>query len=94
MLLPFGGSYQHTFSYRQTWRSTFYLAAGLTGFYVLVGWFCIDKDEPSTETDRRVDWLGGFLISAGLVLIIFVLSDGEVAPNKWATSCELSSSMV
>ncbi|KAF8731224.1 hypothetical protein AX14_005036 [Amanita brunnescens Koide BX004] len=71
---------------KQTWRSTFYLAAGLTGFYVLVGWFCIDKDEPSTETDRRVDWLGGFLISAGLVLIIFVLSDGEVAPNKWATS--------
>ncbi|KAF8722458.1 hypothetical protein AX14_009812 [Amanita brunnescens Koide BX004] len=71
---------------KQTWRSTFYLSAALTGFYVLLGWFCIDKDEPSTETDQRVDWLGGILISAGLTLIIFVLSDGEVAPNKWATS--------
>jgi hypothetical protein len=28
---------KHTFSYRQTWRSTFYLSAALTGFYVLVG---------------------------------------------------------
>ena len=40
--------------------------------------------------DRRVDWLGGILVTAGLVLIIFVLSDGEIAPKKWATSCELS----
>lgn len=40
------------------------------------------------EKDGRVDWLGGALVTAGLVLIIFVLSDGEVAPNKWATSCE------
>ncbi|KAF8621484.1 hypothetical protein AX15_007772 [Amanita polypyramis BW_CC] len=69
----------------KTWRSNFYLSAGLTGFYVLIGFLVIDKDLPSTETDRRIDWLGGFLITAGLVLIIFVLSDGEVAPNKWAT---------
>ncbi len=41
------------------------------------------------EKDKRVDWLGGALVTAGLVLIIFVLSDGEIAPNKWATSCEL-----
>jgi len=41
------------------------------------------------EKDKRVDWLGGALVTAGLVLIIFVLSDGELAPNKWATSCEL-----
>ncbi|KAF8722460.1 hypothetical protein AX14_009814 [Amanita brunnescens Koide BX004] len=71
---------------KQTWRSTFYLSTALTGFYIMIGWFCIDKDEPSTETDNRVDWLGGILISAGLTLVIFVLSDGEVAPNKWATS--------
>jgi len=62
----------------------------LTGLYLLIGLFVIDKDEPSTEKDKRVDWLGGALITVGLVLIIFVLSDGEIAPNKWATSCELS----
>ncbi|KAF8627585.1 hypothetical protein AX17_006158 [Amanita inopinata Kibby_2008] len=71
---------------KQTWRSAFYLISGLTLLYTILGWFAMNKDEPSMEMDRRVDWLGGFLITAGLVLIIFVLSDGEVAPNQWATS--------
>ncbi len=56
---------------------------------MVVGFWAIPKDEPSTELDKRVDWLGAFLVTAGLTLIIFVLSDGEVAPNKWATSCKL-----
>ncbi|KAF8331587.1 efflux transporter [Amanita rubescens] len=71
---------------KPTWRSTFYLSTGLTGLYLLIGFLVIDKDEPSMEKDKRVDWLGGALVTAGLVLIIFVLSDGEIAPNKWATS--------
>ncbi|KAK0463249.1 efflux transporter [Desarmillaria tabescens] len=69
-----------------TWRSNFYLSSGLTLMFLLMGVWSIPKDEPSTEADRRIDWLGAFLITAGLVLIIFVLSDGEIAPNKWATS--------
>ncbi len=56
---------------------------------MVLGLWAIPKDEPSTEADKRVDWLGAFLVTAGLTLIIFVLSDGEVAPNKWATSCKL-----
>ncbi|KAF7327956.1 Glycoside hydrolase family 38 protein [Mycena kentingensis (nom. inval.)] len=39
----------------------------------------------STEKDRRVDWLGGFLVTAGLVLLVFVLSQGPVASNGWKT---------
>ena len=39
---------------------------------------------------RRVDWLGAFLVTAGLVLIVFVLSDGSIAPNGWKTPCQLS----
>ncbi|KAK0430501.1 efflux transporter [Armillaria borealis] len=69
-----------------SWRSNFYLSTGLTVLYMVVGFWAIPKDEPSTELDKRVDWLGAFLVTAGLTLIIFVLSDGEVAPNKWATS--------
>jgi hypothetical protein len=76
-------------TFRQTWRSTFFFSTALTGLYLLIGLFVIDKDEPSTAKDKRVDWLGGALITVGLILIIFVLSDGEIAPNKWATSCEL-----
>lgn len=57
---------------------------------MIAGVYSIDADKPSTETDRRVDWLGAFLVTAGLVLIVFVLSDGEVAPHKWNTSCTSS----
>ncbi|PFH49993.1 hypothetical protein AMATHDRAFT_62010 [Amanita thiersii Skay4041] len=72
---------------KTSWRSNFFLSCGLTVFYMIIGWFSIDKDEPAPPgMDRRVDWIGGFLITAGLVLIIYVLSDGETAPDRWATS--------
>ncbi|KAK0189678.1 efflux transporter [Armillaria mellea] len=60
-----------------SWRSNFYLSTGLTVLYMVIGFWAIPKDEPSTEADKRVDWLGAFLVTA---------ADGEVAPNKWATS--------
>ncbi len=50
-----------------------------------------DRDQPSTELDRRVDWLGALLITTGLVLIVFVLAQGQVAPKQWATPCKLLS---
>jgi hypothetical protein len=53
------------------------------------GLISFDKDKPSTETDHRVDWLGAFLVTAGLVLIVFVLGQGELAPKQWATPCAL-----
>ncbi|KAL0945380.1 hypothetical protein HGRIS_000876 [Hohenbuehelia grisea] len=69
----------------KTWRATFYLSTGLTVLNLLMGAFSIDADQPSTETDRRVDWLGALLVTAGLTLIIFVLGQGEVAPQQWKT---------
>lgn len=68
-----------------TWRSVFFLMAGIGALCFLGGLFVIDKDAPSTERDRRVDWLGAFLVTTGLVLIVFVLSDGSIAPNGWST---------
>lgn len=37
---------------------------------------------------RRVDWLGAFLGTSGLILIVFAQSDGNVAPAGWKTGCE------
>lgn len=51
------------------------------------GAFSIDPDQPSTEVDKRVDYIGAFLVTAGLTFIIFVLSDGSIAPKGWATPC-------
>lgn len=48
----------------------------------------IDADLPCIEADKRIDWLGAFLVTAGLVLIVFVLGQGESAPQQWRTGCE------
>ncbi|KAF5360303.1 hypothetical protein D9758_009104 [Tetrapyrgos nigripes] len=68
-----------------SWRSPFFLNAGITSLCLVGALLFFDRDEPSTEVDRRVDWIGGLLVTAGLVLVVFVLAQGEVAPNKWAT---------
>ncbi|KAG1820868.1 major facilitator superfamily domain-containing protein [Suillus subaureus] len=57
------------------WRSPFYLVAvmsALTGI----------SDVTSTEA---VDWIGASLVTVGLVLIVFVLGQGEVASQGWKT---------
>ncbi|EAU84975.2 efflux protein [Coprinopsis cinerea okayama7 len=69
----------------KTWRSSFYLMAGMTFLSMVCGVFCIRSDTPPVDVDKRIDWLGALIISAGLVLIVFVLGQGEIAPNKWAT---------
>ncbi|OBZ72344.1 hypothetical protein A0H81_07345 [Grifola frondosa] len=68
-----------------SWRSTFYFLTGLSALCFLMGVISIDKDDPSVGQDRRVDWLGAFLITAGLVMIVFILSDGSIAPDGWKT---------
>ncbi|KAH6901322.1 major facilitator superfamily domain-containing protein [Coprinopsis sp. MPI-PUGE-AT-0042] len=68
-----------------TWRSPFYLMSGITFLSLVCGWFSIPRDNPSPGVDKRIDWLGAFIVSAGLVLVIFSLGQGELAPQKWRT---------
>ena len=65
----------------------YWIVAGLSALCILMAFIYIDPDGPSTEIDKRVDWLGVVLITCGLVLIVFVLSDGELAPQQWSTPC-------
>lgn len=74
--------------YSAAWRSTYYLCAGLAALAGTSALCVVPSDRPSTENDRRVDWLGAFLVTAGLVLIVFVLADGETAPKQWSTPCK------
>lgn len=74
---------------RQTWRSVFYMSTGIAVLVCIGGYLTIDPDQRSPEQDRRVDWFGSFLITAALTLIIFVLSEGSIAPHGWGTSCKL-----
>ena len=45
---------------------------------VRLSFFC---SQPAHPRRSRLDWIGAFLITAGLTLIIFVLSDGSIAPD-------------
>ena len=72
----------------------FYVIAGITALVCIGGFLTIDPDQRSTEEDRRVDWIGSLVITAALTLIIFVLSDGAIAPNGWATHCMCFSSVL
>lgn len=72
----------------KTWRSVFYVSAGIAVLIAVGGVLTVDPDQPSKEKDKRVDWIGSALITSGLVLIIFVLSDGAIAPRGWRTPCK------
>jgi hypothetical protein len=75
-------------SYSKTWPSVFNVSAGISALIAVGGCLTVDPDRPSEEKDKRVDWIGSLLITSGLVLIIFVLSDGAIAPQGWRTPCE------
>ncbi|KAH8109878.1 MFS general substrate transporter [Phellopilus nigrolimitatus] len=68
-----------------TWRAPFFLTAGLALLVFIGGIFFIDADLPSQEKDKRVDWLGATLVTSALVLITFILGEGELAPQRWRT---------
>lgn len=81
------GSWQNVL-HSNTWRSVFYVSAGIAALIAVGGALTVDSDQPSEEKDKRVDWIGSLLITSGLVLIIFVLSDGGIAPQGWRTPCK------
>jgi len=68
---------------REHWRAPFFFSAGLSALCALGALVSFDRDKASTETDPRVDWIGAFLVTAGLVLIVFVLGQGPIA--GWTT---------
>ena len=44
-----------------------------------------DADVLPEDIDRRVDWVGAFLVTTGLSLIVFVL--GQAPSVGWKTPC-------
>lgn len=44
---------------------------------VMIGAFIFVPADKDRDTSLTVDWLGGFLITAGLTLVTFTLADGS-----------------
>ncbi|KAL7279527.1 hypothetical protein ACG7TL_007373 [Trametes sanguinea] len=70
---------------KQTWRSNFWFLAALAAMCCLGALVSVDDDFASGIADRRIDWIGACLITIGMTFIIFVLSDGSIAPDGWKT---------
>lgn len=47
----------------------------------------MERDVIDYNVDRRVDWIGASLVTVGLVLIVFVLGQGQIASQGWGTPC-------
>jgi len=74
--------------HRPTWRTPIFAICAIALAFTVLGFFVFEEDEPSTEEDRRVDWIGATLITAGLVLVVFVLSDSPTAHKGWKSPRE------
>lgn len=68
----------------------FYLLGGLAVIPIVIGLIVIPKDDSSlrnVDEDRRIDWIGGFIVTAGLCLFCFSLTESGIAEKGWATPC-------
>ncbi|KAG8957580.1 hypothetical protein FRC00_003783 [Tulasnella sp. 408] len=68
-----------------SWRAMFFILCGMTALAGLAVFYVVPKDVRSENRDKRVDWVGAAVITTSLVLLLFVLAQGEVASNQWKT---------
>lgn len=77
---------------RNDWHRFFYLLTGLlavTSLAVVI--FLPDQpaqQDRDTHLGREIDWLGGLLSIAGLMLIFYVLAVAPGAKDGWGTPCK------
>ncbi|WWC69543.1 uncharacterized protein I206_103485 [Kwoniella pini CBS 10737] len=70
---------------KHTWRSALWFLSGLGFVATITAYFVIPWDSSHTK-DKSLDWPGAMLVTSGLVLIQYVISAGQSAPNGWKTS--------
>lgn len=71
-----------------TWRTVLWIFTGVAVVIVALAVFFVPADpkkEASGKEARRIDWIGAALVTCGLVLLQFTVSDGMSAPHGWRT---------
>ncbi|OCK97625.1 MFS general substrate transporter [Cenococcum geophilum 1.58] len=69
-----------------SWGAYFWIGAGLSFSTAVVAYFSIPSDYQERKNVRvKMDWLGTVLISSGLILVVFAITDSAHAPRGWAT---------
>lgn len=57
-----------------SWRTIFWLQAGLSSLLVVTGWLVLPRDETSMRYNKGLDWVGAVLSTAGLGLLVYDLA--------------------
>ncbi|KAF7370105.1 MFS general substrate transporter [Mycena sanguinolenta] len=70
---------------RATWRAIFYVQAGLGAFFVVLGFFQLDKQHTDSDLYAKgLDWGGAILSTAGFGLLTYALAASASASRGWA----------
>lgn len=68
------------------WRWYFYIGAILTFLTTVVAWYAIPSDiQEKRGNEIKMDWYGSITTIAGLILVVFSITDSAHAPNGWNT---------
>lgn len=60
----------------------------MCGLILVLAWFVVPRDPPrmpGAEADRRIDWVGGALVTAAICLFTFSLTESGIAKRGWAS---------
>ncbi len=53
-----------------SWRTIFWLQAGLSALLCVVGWFALPADDNTYRYTEGLDWVGALLSTAGLGMLV------------------------
>jgi MFS family permease len=63
-----------------SWRWIFWILSIMAFLVTAAGYFIIPKPPPRPDTELRksVDWIGAFLVTVGVLVLLFALAEGNV----------------
>lgn len=68
------------------WQYLYFVLGGLTLIPFVLGFWVVPADAKKGKVDTRIDWLGGFIITAALCLFTFSITESGIASQGWKTS--------
>ena len=74
----------------RNWSFLFYVLAGLGAIPLVLGWFAMPWDRKAFTGSKvpRMDWIGGLLVTSGLSLFMFSLTQSGVLERGWSEPCK------
>jgi hypothetical protein len=69
-----------------SWRWAFYLQGILTIFFAVAVFFFVPNDPREFTRREPIDWFGALLVSSGLCIFCFALTDAETSSDGWETN--------